>query len=92
VPTRSRNVDRERHQSFELGIGEREYASAAKQATQDIPIVLIGGDPVQGGIVASLARPGGNITGISLMSAASNAKTVELFRDMLPSVLPGRAV
>src|SRR4029079_12602385 len=33
-----------------------------------------------------LARPGGNITGISLMSAASNAKNIELFRDMLPSV------
>jgi putative ABC transport system substrate-binding protein len=61
-------------------------ALAAKQATQDIPIVTIGADPVQGGIVASLARPGGNITGVSLMSAASNAKTVELFRDLLPSV------
>jgi putative tryptophan/tyrosine transport system substrate-binding protein len=61
-------------------------ALAGKQATQDIPIVSIVADPVQGGIVASLARPGGNITGISLMSAASNAKTVELFRDMLPSV------
>ena len=61
-------------------------ALAAKQATQDIPIVSIGADPVQGGIVASLARPGGNITGVSLMSAASNAKTVELFRDMLPSI------
>ena len=61
-------------------------ALAAKQATQDIPIVIIAADSVETGIVASLARPGGNITGVSLMSAASNAKTVELFRDMLPSI------
>ena len=61
-------------------------AVAAKQATQDIPIVIIAADPVEIGLVPSLARPGGNTTGVSLMSAASNAKTVELFRDMLPSV------
>src|SRR4030095_16546020 len=61
-------------------------ALAAKQATTDIPIVAIAADPVESGIVPSLARPGGNITGVSLMSAASNAKTVELFRDLLPSV------
>jgi putative tryptophan/tyrosine transport system substrate-binding protein len=60
-------------------------ALAAKQATKDIPIVIIAADPVESGIVASLARPDVNITGVSLMSAASNAKTVELFRDMLPS-------
>jgi putative tryptophan/tyrosine transport system substrate-binding protein len=61
-------------------------ALAAKQATADIPIVAIAADPVETGIVPSLARPGGNITGVSLMSAASNAKNIELFRDMLPSV------
>jgi len=59
---------------------------AAKQATREIPIVIIAGDPVETGIVPSLARPGGNITGVSLMAAASNGKSVELFRDMLPSV------
>jgi putative ABC transport system substrate-binding protein len=59
---------------------------AAKQATREIPIVTIVGDPVETGIVASLARPGGNITGVSIMAAASNGKSVELFRDMLPSV------
>jgi putative tryptophan/tyrosine transport system substrate-binding protein len=41
---------------------------------------------VETGIVPSLARPGGNITGVSLMSAASNAKNIELFHDMLPSL------
>src|SRR5262252_942673 len=61
-------------------------ALAAKHATTDIPIVAIAADPVETGIVPSLGRPGGNVTGVSLMSAASNAKNVELFRDMMPSV------
>jgi putative ABC transport system substrate-binding protein len=60
-------------------------ALAAKQATQDIPIVIIAADPVETGIIPSLARPGGNITGVSLMSAALIGKCVELFRDMLPA-------
>jgi putative tryptophan/tyrosine transport system substrate-binding protein len=61
-------------------------ALAAKQATRDIPIVIVAAEVVETGIVPSLARPGGNVTGVSLMTAASNAKNVELFRDMLPSV------
>ena len=59
---------------------------AAKQATHETPIVAIVGDPVETGIVSSLARPGGNITGVSLMASALAGKSVELFRDMLPSV------
>jgi putative ABC transport system substrate-binding protein len=59
---------------------------AAKQATHEIPIVAIVGDPVETGIVSSLARPGGNITGVSLMASALAGKSVELFRDMLPSL------
>ena len=43
---------------------------AAKRATQDVPIVVIVGDPVETGIVPSLAHPGGNITGVSLMASA----------------------
>jgi putative ABC transport system substrate-binding protein len=58
---------------------------AAKQATRDIPIVVIVGDPVKTGIVPSLAHPGGNITGVSLMASALGGKSVELFRDMMPS-------
>ena len=61
-------------------------ALAAKQATREIPIVIIAADPIETGIAPSLARPDGNITGVSLMSAASSAKNVELFRDMVPSV------
>jgi putative tryptophan/tyrosine transport system substrate-binding protein len=60
-------------------------ALAAKQATQDIPIVIMAADPVETGIIPSLARPGGNITGVSLMSAALVGKCIELFRDMLPA-------
>jgi putative tryptophan/tyrosine transport system substrate-binding protein len=58
-------------------------ALAAKQATREIPIVIIAADPVETGIVPSLARPAGNITGVSLMSAVFVGKCVELFRDML---------
>ena len=59
---------------------------AAQQATREIPIVTVSGDPVGLGLVASLARPGGNITGISLIAAELHAKCVELFRDALPGI------
>ena len=61
-------------------------ALAAKQATRDIPIVAMSGDPVGTGLVPSLSRPGGNITGVSLMAAELFGKCVELIRDMLPTV------
>jgi putative tryptophan/tyrosine transport system substrate-binding protein len=61
-------------------------ALAAKQATTSIPIVMVSvGDPVGTGLVASLARPGSNITGLSNMGPETAGKSVELFRDMLPS-------
>jgi putative ABC transport system substrate-binding protein len=58
-------------------------AMAAKQATREIPIVIIAAEPIETGIVASWARPGGNVTGVALMSAPLVGKCVELFRDML---------
>jgi putative tryptophan/tyrosine transport system substrate-binding protein len=59
---------------------------AAKQATNDIPIVMaLTGNPVETGLVASLARPGGNVTGISNQGSELAGKTVELTREMLPS-------
>jgi putative ABC transport system substrate-binding protein len=61
-------------------------ARAAQQATHDIPIVAIVANPVETGIIASLSRPGGNITGVSLMAAEAHGKCVEVFGDMLPSV------
>jgi len=60
-------------------------AHAAKQATREIPIVAYAGDPVETGLVASLARPGGNITGVSAMTSELHGKCVELFKDMLPT-------
>ena len=61
-------------------------ALAARQATRDVPIFVIAGDPVGNGLVANLARPGGNVTGLSNMGSETAGKTLELFRDMLPSL------
>ncbi|MCX7315054.1 MAG: ABC transporter substrate-binding protein [Alphaproteobacteria bacterium] len=61
-------------------------ATAAKQATRDIPIVLAGvGDPIDTGLIHSLARPGGNITGVSSATAETGAKNLELIREVFPS-------
>jgi putative ABC transport system substrate-binding protein len=60
---------------------------AAKQATSVIPIVFAtAGDPVGTGIVASLARPGGNITGLSGQAADTAGKRVELLRELIPDL------
>jgi ABC-type uncharacterized transport system substrate-binding protein len=62
-------------------------ARAAKRATGTIPIVMpVMGDPVAAGLVASLARPGGNITGLSMLNTEISAKRVELLREVLPKV------
>src|SRR5262245_64637734 len=60
---------------------------AAKRATSTIPIVMVAvADPIGTGLVQSLARPGGNVTGFSNMAAETAGKSVELLRDMLPSL------
>src|SRR5260221_1366992 len=60
-------------------------ALAAKQATLEIPIVMAEtGDPVGTGLVASLSRPGGNVTGIASATAELAGKSVQLIREMLP--------
>ncbi|MFL6826020.1 MAG: ABC transporter substrate-binding protein [Bradyrhizobium sp.] len=61
-------------------------ALAAQKATRDIPLVIVSGDPVGSGLVATMARPGGNVTGVSLMGAEMHGKCVELLRDIFPSV------
>ena len=59
---------------------------AAKQATSAIPIVFVASDPVGSGLVASLARPGGNVTGLSQQQTDLAGKRVEMLREILPSL------
>jgi putative tryptophan/tyrosine transport system substrate-binding protein len=60
---------------------------AARHATSDIPIVMAAaGDPVATGLISSLARPGGNITGVSGAAVETAGKRLELIRELVPSV------
>jgi len=62
-------------------------ALAAKKATTTIPIVMAtAGDPVAGGLVASLARPGGNVTGLSSLVPELNSKRLEILKDAVPKL------
>jgi putative ABC transport system substrate-binding protein len=62
-------------------------ALAAKRATTTIPIVMaIAGDPVGAGLVASLARPGGNITGLSSLGTELNTKRLEILKEAVPNL------
>jgi putative tryptophan/tyrosine transport system substrate-binding protein len=59
-------------------------ALAAKAATRDIPIVMVGiGDPLKSGLIASLSRPGGNVTGLSLLTADLSGKRLELLAEVM---------
>jgi ABC-type uncharacterized transport system substrate-binding protein len=70
-----------------VAVGGDPSSVAAKQATSTIPIVFgIGGDPVKAGLVESFNRPGGNVTGITLMTALMEPKRLGLLRELVPGV------
>jgi putative ABC transport system substrate-binding protein len=62
-------------------------ALAAKSATRTIPVVFVAvGEAVEGGLVASLARPGGNLTGVTVLNPEISGKRLELLKESLPSI------
>jgi len=62
-------------------------ARGAKKATSTIPIVMVVGNALEQGLVPSLARPGGNITGISVMAPEVSQRRLELLREVLPQIV-----
>jgi putative ABC transport system substrate-binding protein len=75
------------HVSVIFATGSPVPARAAKMATSTIPIVFAyGGDPVSDGLVASLNRPGGNVTGATFIGTALTSKKMGLLREILPKV------
>jgi putative ABC transport system substrate-binding protein len=80
-------ADLVRHQVTVLvATGTTAAVLAAKGATTTIPIIFTtGGDPIRAGLVQSLSRPGGNITGVSFLSNETGSKRLELLREMVPS-------
>jgi putative ABC transport system substrate-binding protein len=67
-----------------VAAGGTPSALAAKSATSTIPIVFSSGDPVEGGVIASLSRPGGNLTGVSTMNTEMTPKRLELLSELVP--------
>jgi len=67
-------------------VGNPVAARAMKSATSTIPIVIAASDPLSSGLVTNLARPGGNVTGLSTMSTELHDKRLELLKDAIPGL------
>jgi len=69
--------------------GGETWIQAAKNATKTIPIVMtgVGADPVEAGLVDSLARPGGNVTGVTLLNRELGGKRLDLFKEAVPKLV-----
>ena len=70
-----------------IAVATSQLARAVQQVTTTIPIVAaLMGDPVEDGLAASLARPGGNVTGLTVLGPELVTKRLELLKQMLPAV------
>src|SRR6478609_4677777 len=70
-----------------IAVSTTPAAQAAKRATRTVPIVMIAlGDPVGTGLVESMTRPGGNVTGMSQMVSELSAKRLELLKEVVPKI------
>jgi putative ABC transport system substrate-binding protein len=77
----------DRHATVIVAVGGEPSALAAKAVTSTIPIVFTtGGDPVKLGLVASLARPGNNLTGVALLFAEVQAKRLQMLQELVPAI------
>ena len=76
-----------RHKADIIAVSTTPAAQAAKRATRTVPIVMIAlGDPLGTGLVESIARPGGNVTGMSMMVPELGVKRLELLKEAVPKV------
>src|SRR6266571_7531706 len=75
------------HRRVDILVVSTSAAQMAKHATSTIPIVMaVSSDPVGDGLVASLARPGGNVTGLSTLSSELSGKRLELLQEAVPGL------